>query len=285
MEIFKIDLYEYFGLKRQNDAKGYLTVYKNHDTDQYGIKIIRPATLVLGGGGYYWISERETEPVALAYMYHGYNAFTLEYSTATVRYPAQLLEGCMAIAYIKENAERLLVDAERVAVVGFSAGGHLAGSLATLYGEDIIKKSLGKKAELCRPDAVVLSYPVITSGKYTHLDSMECLLGGDKENLEKVSLEKRVTKTSSPAFVWATVDDDCVPVENSLLYATACKKAGVPFELHIFEHGPHGLSLATKEVSHFNGDTEIDNPHLAKWFTLSIEWLKSRGFELNLVKR
>ena len=269
----KIDLYKYFGVKKQDKAQGFLNVYLPEAPD-YPTRV-RPAMLVVAGGGYAFVSGREKECVALSYVVNGFAAFTLEYSVAPVRFPAQLLEGAMAIAYIRENAAKLCVKPDKIAAIGFSAGGHLAAMLATLFDRVEIKAALKDKAALARPDAVILSYAVISSGEKAHRGSFDNLCGAENAQLQKeLSLENCVTANSSPAFIWATADDGCVPSENSLYMASAYKAAGVPFELHIFAHGTHGLSLATEETGGINKPVQ-------QWLPLSVTWLKERGFVLN----
>ena len=269
----KIDLYKYFGLERKGGEQGFLNVYIP-EAPNYPTRV-RPAMLVIAGGGYQIVSSREKECIALAYMAKGFAAFTLEYSVASVRFPAQLTEGAMAMAYIRENAEKFGVKPDKVAAIGFSAGGHLTGMLATLFDRAEVKAALKDKAAFVRPDAVILSYPVITFGENAHRGSFDNLCGADNVALQKeLSLEKCVNANSAPAFIWATVDDGCVPSENSLLMASAYKAAGVPFELHIFESGMHGLSLATEETGWINKPVQ-------KWLSLSLTWLKERGFVLN----
>ena len=269
----KVDLYNYFGLTKQDGAEGYLNVYipeaPNYPTRK------RPAMLVIAGGGYEFVSPREKECIALAYIAHGFAVFTLEYSVAPIKFPAQLLEGAMAMAYIRDNAEKFGIKPDKVAAIGFSAGGHLAGMLGTLFDRAEIKSALKDKANFVRPDAVILSYPVISSGEKAHKGSFNALCGADNLSLQKeMSLEFCVTKDSSPAFIWTTVNDNFVPSENSLLIASAYKSAGAPFELHMFENGVHGLSLATLETAWINKPVQ-------KWLPLSVTWLVSRGFVLS----
>ena len=269
----KIDLYKYFGVKKPDGAEGYINVYIPK-APEYPTRL-RPAMLVIAGGGYGFVAPREQECVALAYMTQGFAAFTLEYSVAPIKFPAQLIEGAMAMAYIRENAAKFAIKADKVAAIGFSAGGHLTAMLGTMFDNEAVKTVLGEKAELVRPDAVILSYPVITSGEKAHRGSFDNLCGQDNAKLQaELSLENKVTGNSSPAFIWGTVDDGCVPSENSLYMALAYKKAGVPFELHLFEHGKHGLSLATEE-------TGVVNKPVQQWLPLSFTWLRERGFILN----
>lgn len=275
-----IDLYEYFGIKKSETARGFLSVYAHSQFEEFSKGRTRPAMLVVPGGGYGFVSKREGECIAIKFLSEGFNSFVLDYSTSPNSYPTQLLEGVMAMIYIRENADSLGVDKSKVSAVGFSAGGHLCSMLATIWDEKEIKAVLGEKVNLARPDAVILSYPVITLGELTHKGTSDVLTGGDKELIERLSTHNRVNKNSSPAFIWTTVDDGVVPMENSLMMAKAYKKAGVSFELHVFESGVHGLSLATKETSRFNEDQLLINKPVSKWVKLSLTWLQNKGFIL-----
>lgn len=266
----KVDLYEYFGLKRPQNGCGYLVTYV-HGPMELRPNRLRPAMLVIGGGGYSYVSQREKEPIAFKFLAESYNTFVLEYSCAPVAYPAQLNEGLMAMVYIRENAAKLGIIADRVAAIGFSAGGHLCAMLANLFDSKDAKKLLGDKISLARPDAVILSYPVISSGEKAHRGSFDNICAGNAELEKSLSLENRVKENSSPAFIWATANDGCVPSENSLYYALACKKHNVPFELHVFAEGQHGLSIADEEVFTVNEPVQI-------WVKLALVWLKNRGF-------
>ncbi len=273
MKIITIDLYEYFNIARPESAAGYLTAYLLDEHDGHERRF-RPAMLVIPGGGYAWLSDREREPIALKFLERGFNAFTLKYSVYPVSYPYQLIEGAMAIAYIRENYIDLGVDKEHVAAIGFSAGGHLCGMLATLTGEQVVKDALKDRFDICTPNAVVLSYPVICADeKIAHNGSMEKISGGDNDLRAKLSLESRVSSSSVPAFIWATVNDEGVPSENSLNMAFAYKRANVPFEFHLFEDGRHGLACCDEETFYVNNEAK-------EWIKLSINWLKKRGFRL-----
>lgn len=269
----KIDLYKYFGVERMGGG-GYLNVYVPSLITEIKPKI-RPAMLIIAGGAYTGISQRETEVVAIKYMANGFTSFTLDYSV-NIPYPTPLIEACMAVAYIRQNAKKFNIDAEHVAATGFSAGGHLAAMLSNLYYEKEIVCFLGDKVELARINAAVLSYPVITMGRYAHATTRDIITGGSEQLAELLSMEKRVTVNTPPTFIWHTVNDDCVPTENSMLYAEACRKAGVPFALHIFERGKHGLSLCNEETDKTDEDMQFYD--VGKWFGLALDWLKFHGF-------
>lgn len=270
-----VDLYKYFGVEREEGAQGYLDCYVPEISKEVAPRL-RPAMLVVAGGGYSLVSDRERECIVFSYLAQSFVAFALRYSVAPIRFPAQLIEADMAMIYIRENAEKFAVNKERVAAIGFSAGGHLAGMLGIIPEEKEAKDVLGEKVKLARPDAVVLSYPVVTGGEKAHFGSFKNLCADDGKLIERLSLETRVNGSSAPAFIWATANDNCVPSENSLLLAAAYKRAGVPFELHIFEDGQHGLSLSTEE-------TQYPNEAVAAWVKLCNKWLTSHGFTIKTI--
>ena len=181
------------------------------------------------------------------------------------------------VAYIRENASKYRVDKNLVAAVGFSAGGHLAAMLANICDEKEVVEILGDRAQTAKLNAVVLSYPVVTMGRFANEFSRNIITGNNPDLYEKLSMEKRVTADSVPAFIWHTFEDDCVPVENSFMLAEAYRRANVPISLHIFEKGWHGLSLCSEEVNDQTA-AEIQLEYIGKWFELSLDWLKARGF-------
>ena len=232
----------------------------------------RPAILILPGGGYAWCSRREADPVAMQFLQAGYNVFTLYYtcrSDETV--PAlrwqPLIDAAGAILHIRRNAEQFGTDPAKIAICGFSAGGHLALSAAVL---DIP----GETAQQ-RPNAVILGYPVITAGEFAHRGSFVQLAGSEDAAAQQVfTLEDKVTSDTPPVFVWHTMEDKTVPVENTLLLLAALRRAGVPCEAHLFEKGAHGTSISTAEV-------DAADPHRAHWVALCLEWL-GETFEFKL---
>ena len=229
----------------------------------------RRGMLILPGGGYQFVCEREAEPIALKYLAVGYNCFILRYTVAPdAVFPTALRQAAKAMQCIRAHADEWNTDPEHIAVMGFSAGGHLACSLSVLWNEPCVTDVVPAKE--ARPDALILSYPVISSGVFAHRGSFDCLLADKKDDqkmLDYVSLEKRVHPAVPPTFLWHTFADELVPVENSLLFATALRQNKVPFEMHIFPDGKHGLALATEET----GDVQ---ERCEDWIALSIKWLK-----------
>ncbi len=237
-----------------------------------------PAMLICPGGAYAFVSDREGEPIAIDYLDAGFNAFVLYYSVAPAHYPSALLQAAAAMDYIRKNADKYHVDPEKIAVSGFSAGGHLAGSIACFWNEKFLAETLKTNSGNLKPNAAVLSYAVITGGEKAHRGSFDNLCAGDQALVQKMSLETAVTKETPPTFLWHTATDTCVPVENSLLMASALRKKQIPFELHIFSEGCHGLSTCDYQSAGPNSPGMI-NPEASKWFKLSVAFLKK---QLNL---
>ena len=218
-----------------------------------------PCMLVLPGGGYAVAVPPEGELVAKRFNELGYSCFVMTYTTNQLcRVPVMdqaMRDLARAIRFVRKNASEYSIDPAKVYICGFSAAGHVCGSVCD-YWDEIIDENPEYAGISCRPDAAILSYPVITSCEFAHQDSFRFLLGGDiydrndeeaKTLLDKYSLEKHVKSTNPPCFIWQTEEDNLVPVKNSYLYAEACKNAGVKYEHVTFPHGFHGLSIPTEE--------------------------------------
>lgn len=244
-----IDLYEYFGKKNVGQG-GKLTVYAPDNSEEINADRVRPAILIAPGGGYGFVSFRESEPVALQFLARGFVVFTLRYDIYPFAYPySPLIEGGMAMKYIKAEGGRYGADTSKVCAAGFSAGGHLVSFLATSYDDKVYRDFFGtQNTDGIRPDAVVLGYPVISYNLPTKGRTLLRLCGNDRAEQKKFSTELRVTDRSSPAFIWATFDDDYVNSLNALKFAEAYCEKGVRCSVVIYPHGQHGLSVADSSV-------------------------------------
>ena len=267
-----ISLSEKFPVLAQHGSKAILTCYARDALSEINADRIWPTILICPGGGYSFTSDREAEPVALEFLARGFQCFVLHYTCAPAHFPLQLQEAAAAMAFIRQNAAHYHADAGRIAVMGFSAGGHLAATLSLFWDAPEVCDTLSFTPAQVRPDALCLGYSVITGGPYAHRGSFDCLLGTNppEELLHRLSLENSVRPDMPPVFLWHTADDDTVPVENSLFFALALRKEKVPFEIHIYPHGCHGLSLATLQTQSLGQHQTV--PEVSVWPTLFTDW-------------
>lgn len=221
----------------------------------------RPAIVVCPGGGYLYCSPREAEPVALRYAGRGFHAFILRYSTGWAAADfAPLKEISWVIGYIREHAQEWHVDPNKIVTCGFSAGGHLALA-AGLLGEN-------------KPNAMILGYPAVVVPNTPQTNFMLKLLTGQQEvtdaDADYFSLNHHITKSAPPVFITATAEDALSPY-GALTVANCYSKLGLPYELHMFQHGPHGYSLADETTA--DGSNQVLNASFAQWHSLSVDWL------------
>lgn len=269
-----IDLSEAFdGLKRMESGTPTLTAYVPDNLPPIDMDRHRPSVIVIPGGGYRTFSDKEAEPVALAYMGKGFNTFLLRYTLwPEATYPTQLLQAAAAVAYIRQHADEYHADPDAISVIGFSAGGHLAGSIGTLWKDEVVSKTLGIDAKTARPDAMILCYAVLSSVN-GHVGSIERVGGGDPEIMEHLSIDKRVADDTPPTYIFTTMDDQTVDARSSILTALALQEHGVPYEMHIYKHGEHGYSLGSYVTQRPSCDNRVD-PYVAQWFDESVHFLK-----------
>ena len=206
----------------------------------------RPAVIVLPGGGYEMTYPGEGEPIALAYVARGFCAFVLDYSVYPARFPQALVESLTAIRFVREHAKEYGIDPAKIAICGFSAGGHLAACTGTLWDHACLNEYLENDRQAYRPNAMFLAYPVINvashKGSYLNLFSKreEDLT---EEMLQLLNLENQVTKATPPTFLWHTTKDSTVPAKASLDFAAALAEKKVPYELRIWSGDRHGTGL------------------------------------------
>lgn len=254
----------------------YLETYFLDCSDRLRHSDSRPVILICPGGGYGYTTDREAEPLALAFASRGYHAAVLRYPCAPARFPTALVSLGQAVLWIRANAAQFHIDPSRLCVSGFSAGGHLAASLGVFWHEEFLTQLLGCQAEDIRPQALLLGYPVITDGDAGAHYTLVNLLGEEAsaEDFAYHSLENHVSDKTPPTFLWSTDTDELVPIESTLVFAMALNRAGVSKEVHIYSVGEHGLGLS-------NAVTEDTLPGKARvcpdcegWIDLAARWLK-----------
>ncbi|MFD1484759.1 alpha/beta hydrolase [Lacticaseibacillus baoqingensis] len=256
-------------LSRGAEVSGYLLT-NSPEIDPYRI---RPAIVLCPGGGYEMTSDREAEPVAMQLLARGWHVFILRYSVgADHPFPTALVELAATVAWVRAHAAKWRIDPTKIVAAGFSAGGHLAATLGTFWAQPRWQE-YGLTADQIRPNALLLGYPVISSGQFAHAGSFATLLGPHPTEALKtlVSAEQQVTQNTPPTFIWGTFADPTVPVENSLMFANALHEHGVECELHLFARGGHGLSLGTNETSTPDGWGVV--PPIQPWIDLFATWM------------
>ena len=230
------------------------------------------ALVVFPGGGYGGLAQHEGNDYALWFNQQGITAFVVKYRLGSngYRHPAMLHDAARALRLVRARAGEWKIDPKRVGIIGSSAGGHLASTLLTHFDAGKPDDADPIERQSSRPDIGILCYPVITMGEQTHQGSKNNLLGKDPspELVRLLSNELQVTPETPPCFLFHTFEDTAVPVENSLRFAAALRKAGVPFDLHIYQKGRHGIGLGDKPPF----------AHIHPWANDCLFWLKERGF-------
>lgn len=290
-----------------------LTTYLLADSPELLNGKTRPAVLVCPGGGYLACSDREAEPVALRFAAMGYHAFVLRYSTynngkpgfvpfnrdmavnPNSIYPAPMRDIGKAFLTIRAHADEWLVDMDKIAICGFSAGAHNCAMYSVYWQDPVITDFFGQEPDAFQPAAVILGYgigdfhlmvqdysepmlqAIASAANFAYLGTKS----PTQELLDTVSPALHVSQNTPPAFLWATAADKLVPVENTTRMANALAQAGVPFEVHIFEQGEHGLSLADQSTANSLLQVDVD---AAKWMGLAEAWLKKR-FALSIPEK
>ncbi|MCC7362376.1 MAG: alpha/beta hydrolase [Anaerolineales bacterium] len=267
-----------------------LDAYLLHNSQEFQVNRRRPAVIVCPGGGYMGLSDREGEPIALRFAAQGYHAFVLRYAVQTL-FPAPMHDLALAVRAVRAHAAEWQVDPDQIAVCGFSAGGHLCAALGVFWDKPFIYEPLGATPEEIRPNALLLCYALIdlllivshpdglneagqpVTNRQRMLNKVLGSYTPAQASLEAYALDRHVSPATPPTFLWHTADDPIVPALNALRFASALDTQRVPFELHVYGNGPHGLALgdAVTEV-----DGRLLDPHAATWLPLALEWLARR---------
>lgn len=280
-----------------NDKINYVTYLMDNSPDiEYERK--HPAIIVCGGGGFVRITDREKEPVAIFFLNHGFQVFVLNYTTKAVgdsTYPNPEYDLAKMILTVREHATEWNINPNNIAVVGFSAGGSICASLATQWNEKFLSEKLGVTSELLKPNAAILAYPGLDFAyqkqkimedesrnsflEFAHMKkgdflnmTMDAAIGvqATEEKLKEASPFNHITPNMPPVFIWGTADDSMIYVGQLLRFAEKLSDNHIPYELHIFESGHHGLSLANHNTS---GSYEKINTDVSVWTKLALNFL------------
>lgn len=267
----KIDLIKEYHLSIEAECNLY--IYEEDLSCEVNLNRKFLPLLIIPGGDYEFTSFREKEPVALKFLSEGFASFVLEYSCGEkAKFPLQLLEGYLALDYINKNKEELHIDISKLGLIGFSAGGHLNGLLSSSY----LKEEFIEEYKLNIPKIAysAYGYPVVNQYDEPREQSFINLFKNEKLRMESdLSLPKLINKNNPRAFIFSTFEDSVVPIKNTISLISAYKENGVPFEVHIFEHGEHGLSLGNISVYNLKYLDEFSKTN-SKWFDLFLIWLK-----------
>lgn len=274
MEKGRLCLKEFFPKIARNGENAYVdfmipTIMDEIDKEME--KEIYPCILICPGGGYASVAKREGEPIAVHLLAQGYRIFILNYSVKPYRFPQQLCEVAAAMELIYAFSEKWHIDTAKIAIMGFSAGGHLAAQYANRYNCREVREVFPESKPVW---TCILGYSVLTADKaYTNMDTICNYMGYLPEDMfdDTCYCEKLVRESTPPTFLWHTAEDKVVSVKNSLVYAEALSKYGVPYELHIYPYGGHGLATVDRVTSR-NLKSHI--AHSKKWIGDVIAWLE-----------
>ena len=255
-------------------SNAYLTSYVPSCYKEFNKDRKRKCILVLPGGGYEFVSDREKEPIALKLISEDIAVFTLNYSIVDFAYPYPFIEVFASLAYIRENASKYHIDKDKIGVMGFSAGGHLACYTGLYQESEKYARLINKDKSLLKVNALLLAYPVTYTSKNAPYDAnLKALRRNMKDKLEETDIISNLTSSFPKTFIWTTQNDEVVPSLNSINLVKRLTELGVFCEFHMFPNGKHGLSLANEIVS----EKEIASidPYIKKWIDLAIHFVKT----------
>lgn len=267
MKIKKISLSKEYPELGSSKAK--VIAFIHGQNKEYGLGFRRPSMVIIPGGGYGFVSEREAEPVMGRFFAEGFNCYVIIYSIYK-KYPQPQLEVACAFDYINKHNDEFFNNG-KIYGVGFSAGGHLLASYSAWYKE--LADKINVDPFSIKPTAIILSYPVITMKDNTHAGTRDVITNGDSELIKKLSIEDQVTSDYPPTFIWSTEVDSCVPIINSYLMIEALKKAGVKHDSFIYPNIDHGASIISFDTRYSYHPFSDDEKNLRTWVDRSLDFI------------
>ncbi len=269
----KIFLKEHFKNITTNAS---FTTYCPDNYSEFSTNRRRKAVIVIPGGGYSMVSEREAEPIALQFIKEDIASFVLDYTVGDFEFPTPIDEVFATILYIRKNAKKYHINPNKISLIGFSAGGHLASSSAMMWNDEYFKILFNTTNDKLKINGLLLGYPVITMDeKNSHLGTVELRTHKNEELKEKFSVEKHITNDFPKTFIWLTASDPLVPAYNSLTLAQELVNHNIMVELHMYPTGPHGLALANDNTTIMD-KTPTDYPDVHTWIEHAIYFIKNR---------
>lgn len=268
-----------------------LTAYIQNSSSDGHCPMIRPAILICPGGAFISITEKEAEPVALKFVSVGYHAFVLKYSIGAgiATFPAPFIDAAKAMILIRQNANKWMVDSNRITLCGFSTGGLIASIVGTSWQDELFSNVFKEEINLIKPNTLILGYPLLNLATFEqkHLSShssiksiIEMMFSSifgtsqpSEAQLNEWNVINKVTVTMPPTFMWTTLEDRLIDVEDSLDFAKMLSRHKIIYEYHAFEKGNHGLSLGDKSVGYSN-ETIKEHLNTTKWVDLALNWLE-----------
>ncbi len=254
----------------QPENNVYMNCYLHETEERFNYGYDRPAVVVCPGGAYFMCSPAEADPIAMQYLSMGYNAFVVYYTLGNnAVFPKPIIDLSKAMKIIRDNSKEWNVIPDKIAVCGFSAGGHLAASLGVHWNSPEVAEGSNCKNGENKPNALILCYPVITASGWMKSHLTRLIGNRNFEQTEKLlDCSKNVGPHTPPTFLTHTFMDNTVPVKESMAFADALESHDIPFEMHIFPHGGHGMALGTEQSLSYTDES------FSKWVELSRLWLK-----------
>lgn len=269
-----------------------LTAYVQEVPLGIQVKLNRPAIIICPGGGYVGFNEKEMEPIALRFLSAGFQAFVLSYSIGLGigRFPAPFIDAAKSVMIIRENAKQWGIDPNRICLCGFSTGGHVAATFAATWHEQYLAQALSVDNKWFQPNGLVLGYPLLDIDQFQIKNKernpkmyalLEAMFGSvygtfypSQENMREWGYKNRITSHMVPTFLWTTLEDDLIDLQESIDFIKELKENQISFEYHVFEKGAHGLSLGDQIVANTQGKTDsIGNTN--RWMELALNWIMS----------
>lgn len=267
-----------------------LTAYIQDSFQEYQSITERPAVILCPGGAFLGITEKEAEPVALQFIAEGYQVFLLRYSVGleAARLPNPMIDAAKAISFVRENAKRWYINPNKIILTGFSTGGFVAAALGATWQEDYLSKALNVDNSILKPNALLLAYPILdmkllqeqlknkSQEMQTLIEMMFQVIYGtqypNQAQLDEWKIRRRITASMPPTFLWSTTEDGIIGNSANLEFVQILNAINIPYEFHLFQLGPHGISLGDYRVGYSEKQVKSFGNSI-KWIDMALNWI------------